>query len=106
MDGSEKSTYLDVTGKAEVEVSMKKVAFSPPKLLISKGTKVTWTNDAAVPHFVNTDPHPDHNYLPTLNSVELKPGQTYSYIFADAGEWPYHCSLHFPQGMVASVIVR
>jgi plastocyanin/methionine-rich copper-binding protein CopC len=106
VDGSKKSAYLDTTSRAEVAVSMKDLAFSPARLLISKGAKVTWTNDDTLPHFVNTDPHPDHNYLPALNSVELKPGQGYSYTFNDAGEWPYHCSLHFPQNMVASVIVR
>jgi plastocyanin/methionine-rich copper-binding protein CopC len=106
VDGSKKSAYLDKTGGGEVAVSMKDLAFSPARILISKGAKVTWTNDDAVPHFVNTDPHPDHNYLPALNSVELKPGQSYSYTFTEAGEWPYHCSLHFPQNMVASVIVR
>lgn len=106
VDGSKKSTYLDTTGRAEMAVSMKDVAFSPARLLISKGTKVSWTNDDTVPHFVNTDPHPDHNYLPALNSVEVKPGQSYSYTFTGSGEWPYHCSLHFPQNMVATVIVR
>ncbi len=106
VDGSKESAYLDTTSRAEVAVSMKNLAFSPAKLLISKGAKVTWTNDDTVPHFVNTDPHPNHNYLPALNSVELKPGQSYSYTFTDSGEWPYHCSLHFPQNMVASLIVR
>ena len=106
VDGSKISTYLDVTDRAEVPVSLKDLAFSPARMLMSTGTKVTWTNNDTVSHFVNTDPHPDHNYLPTLNSVELKPGQSYSFTFADAGEWPYHCSLHFPENMVASVIVR
>ncbi|MSQ12303.1 MAG: hypothetical protein EXR48_06410 [Dehalococcoidia bacterium] len=106
VDGSKPSTYLDVTGRAEVAVSLKDTAFSPAKLLVSKGTRITRTNNDAVPHFINTDPHLAHNYLPALNSVELKPGQSCSHTFADAGEWPYHCSLHFPQDMVASVIMR
>ncbi len=106
VDGSKKATYLDLTGRTEVTVPMKNLTFSPTKMVISKGAKVTWTNNDTVSHFVNTDPHPSHNYLPTLNSLELKPGQSHSYTFANTGEWPYHCSLHFPENMVASVIVR
>ena len=106
VDGSVKPTYLDMTGRPEVAVSMRDTAFSPTKLVVSLGTKVTWTNNDAVLHFVNTDPHPVHNYLSTLNSTELEPGETYSYTFTEQGEWPYHCSLHFPQNMVAAVIVQ
>ncbi|MBI3743249.1 MAG: copper resistance protein CopC [Chloroflexi bacterium] len=105
VDASKSSSYLDMRGRADVAVSMKDVAFSPARILVSKGAIVTWTNNDGVQHFVNTDPHPVHNYLPGLNSLEIKPGQSYTYTFSDAGEWPYHCSLHFPQNMVASIIV-
>ncbi|MBM3947272.1 MAG: plastocyanin, partial [SAR202 cluster bacterium] len=72
----------------------------------SQGTKVVWTNNEAVPHFVNTDPHPSHNNLPGLNSLDLREGQSYTFTFVQAGEWAYHCSAHYPQGMVGSVLVR
>jgi plastocyanin len=95
-----------MTGKSEVMVDMKDLKFQPARIVVSRGTKVTWVNKEATIHFVNTDPHPSHNNLPGLNSLDVKEGQAYSYAFNQAGEWAYHCSAHFPQGMVGSVIVR
>lgn len=100
------SAYIDMTGKGEVVIDMKDLKFQPARITVSKGTKVTWTNKEAPIHFVNTDPHPSHNNLPDLNSLDLKEGQTYSYTFKPVGEWAYHCSAHFPLGMVGSIIVR
>ena len=44
--------------------------------------------------------------LPDLNSLDIGQGKSYSYTFGRAGEWAYHCSAHYPQGMVGSVLVR
>jgi plastocyanin len=106
VDSKTKSAYIDMTGKSEVMVEMKESKFQPARITVSKGTKVTWINRESPVHFVNTDPHPSHNNLPDLNSLDLKEGQTYSYAFNQVGEWAYHCSAHFPQGMVGSIIVQ
>lgn len=106
VDSKLTGTYGDMTGKAEVKVGMKDIKFSPARIVVSQGTKVVWTNNEAVPHFVNTDPHPSHNNLPGLNSLDLREGQSYTFTFVQAGEWAYHCSAHYPQGMVGSVLVR
>ena len=86
--------YIDMTGKDEVVIDMKDLAFHPATIVISQGTTVTWTNSDAPTHFVNSDPHPSHNALETLNSLELTSGGSYSYTFTEAGEWAYHCSAH------------
>ena len=106
VDGKSKTSYLDMTGKKEVSIDMRDIKFTPANIIISKGTRVTWTNRDPVDHFVNTDPHPSHNVLPGLNSLDLKQGATFSYTLNDVGEWGYHCSAHFPQNMVAKVIVQ
>jgi len=106
VDSKAKSTYIDMTGKSEVMVEMRELKFQPARIVVSKGTKVTWRNGDALIHFVNTDPHPSHNNLPGLNSLDLKEGTTYSYAVDQIGEWAYHCSVHFPQGMVGSIIVQ
>ena len=106
VDSKTKTSYLDMTGKKEVRIEMQDIKFQPVAAIISKGTKVTWTNRDSVPHFVNTDPHPSHNVLPELNSLDLNQAQIYSFTFNTPGEWSYHCSLHFPQGMVGRVIVE
>ena len=72
---------------------------------MSKGTKVVWTNGDGVAHFVNTDPHPSHNVLADLNSLDLAQGQSYSFTFTEVGEWGYHCSAHY-LSMVGRVIVQ
>jgi plastocyanin len=105
VDSKAKSSYLDLTGKSEVTLHLKGVQFTPPSIIISKGTKVTWVNDDPVIHFVNSDPHPSHNAVPALNSLEIKQGESYSYTFDQAGEWAYHCSAHVPQNMFGRIIV-
>lgn len=106
VDSKAISSYLDLTGKGEVAIDMRDLKFSPARIIVSKGTKVTWTNREGVLHFVNTDPHPSHNNLPDLNSLDIEQGKSYGYTFGRAGEWAYHCSAHYPQGMVGSVLVR
>ena len=106
VDSEKGSAYLDMTGQAEVAVSMKDLRFGPAAIVVSKGTKVTWKNDDAAVHFVNSDPHPSHNFLDSLNSLELNQSDSFSYTFDEAGEWPYHCSLHVPDGMVGRVVVQ
>ena len=106
VDGKTKSSYMDMTGQKEVRLTMQNVKFNAANIIVSKGTKVTWTNQDNLTHFVNTNPHPSHNVLPKLNSLELKLGDTFSYTFDQAGEWGYHCSAHEPQGMYGRVIVQ
>ena len=107
VDGATIGEYQDLRGQSEVTIHMKDgVSFDPARILISAGTTVTWVNDDATVHFVNTDPHPSHNVLPNLNSSALRQGESYSYTFADAGAWGYHCSAHQNVGMVAQAVVE
>jgi len=100
-----KMSHSDMTGKSEVRVSMNSLRFDPSHLVVSKGTKVVWANQESSPHFVNSDPHPSHNVLPQLNSLTINIDQEYSYTFTETGEWGYHCSAHYPEGMVGRIIV-
>lgn len=106
VDSKKAAAYQDMTGKAEVAIPLENLKFNPSDIVVSRGTKVTWTNRDSVVHFVNTDPHPSHNVLPALNSQAINQGQSFSFTFNDPGEWGYHCSAHVPQGMVAHIIVR
>lgn len=102
---SETASYRDMTGKEAVSVEMVGLAFAPANIVVSKGTMVTWTNKEGAVHFVNSDPHPSHNAMAELNSGALGEGESHSYTFTRAGEWGYHCSAHYPQGMSGRVIV-
>lgn len=105
VDDKMKTSYQDMRDKSEVLVSMRDLKFQPSFLIISKGTRVVWKNQEAIPHFINSDPHPSHNVLPALNSLNINEGKEYSYTFAEAGEWPYHCSAHYPEGMAGRILV-
>ena len=105
VNGGLRETYLDLTGGSTVQVGMENLRFRPAAIVVKQGTMVTWANQDGAVHFVNSDPHPSHNVLAGLNSLDMAQGQTYSYVFSEPGEWGYHCSAHFPQGMTGRVIV-
>lgn len=107
VDSSAIGAYTDLRGQSEVTIKMVDgVRFDAAQIIISPGTKVTWVNEDATVHFVNTDPHPSHNVLPDLNSTAMREGDTFSYSFDKAGAWGYHCSAHQNLGMVAQVVVQ
>ncbi|MFL6510576.1 MAG: plastocyanin/azurin family copper-binding protein [Nitrososphaera sp.] len=81
-------------------------AFSPNPVQVSVGTTVTWTNNDSQPHTVasgsNGQPDNKFNSSPNFNPL-LNPGQTFSFTFAQAGNYPYFCMLH--PNMVGTVNV-
>src|SRR5215216_2870831 len=76
-------------------------AFQPNPAQVSVGSKVTWTNDDAQPHTVNSG----ENATPdgTFDSGILAPAATFDFTFTEAGEYPYFCLLH--PNMVGTVSV-
>jgi plastocyanin len=100
-----KNSFTDLSGQSQATVRMNNLAFSPKYLKISKGTKVTFVNDEAPEHFVNSDPHPSHNQLSGYSSRGIVQGQSYEFTFNEPGEWHYHCSAHYTAGMDAIIIV-
>lgn len=104
IDRAKAASFEDMTGKKEVTIKMSQIKFQPMEITISKGTKVTWVNDDAVEHFVNTETHPAHTYFAAQNSRGLTNGQSYSTTFVQAGIYPYHCSAHASQ-MQGTILV-
>jgi len=94
IDRTTASSYEDLTGRKEVTINMSEIMFKPRNIIISPGTKVTWTNDENVEHYVNTETHPAHTYFPSQNSRALKKGESYTITFEIPGAYPYHCSAH------------
>lgn len=94
IDKSKSSEFEDRLNKQEATINLQNFAFSPAKVKVSKGTKVTWINQDNVVHTVNTDVHPAHTYFLNQNSRDLSKGGTYSVTFTDAGIYPYHCTPH------------
>src|SRR5215203_1917836 len=86
--------------------SLTDTAYQPNPIQVSVGTTVIWTNDDSQPHTVtsgsNGQPDNKFNSSPNFNPL-LNPGQTFSFTFTQAGDYPYFCMLH--PNMVGTVNV-
>lgn len=78
------------------QVTIQNFAFSPAELTVPVGTTVTWTNSDSTNHTVTSD-------TAVFESATLARGDTFEFTFTQAGEFPYHCSLH--PSMTATIIV-
>lgn len=105
IDRARTTSFTDMRGQPEVTIRMSSLTFNPSLVRVSKGSKVTWINDDTTGHFVNTDSHPAHTYLPGMNSRSLAKGASYSFTFSESGLYPYHCSAHAAT-MTGSILVE
>src|SRR3989344_6735866 len=72
---------------APVGVSINSSAFSPGKISVVAGTKVTWSNNDSVSHTVTSESAP-------FDSGTLKPGGMFSFTFITPGTYTHHCTIH------------
>jgi plastocyanin len=50
---------------------------TPKNITVTRGSQVTFINNDTQPHFMASDPHPDHTDCPEINQVGvLNPGQS------------------------------
>jgi plastocyanin len=82
-------------GKA-VTIKIANFDFGPAAITVPVGTSVTWTNNDDDAHSVVADNK-------AFRSAPLDTGEHYSFTFATAGTYGYHCGLH-PQ-MHGKVVV-
>ena len=104
---------VDLTDQSKVQINIKDHAYARPNIQVTKGTKVTWTNQDSVPHNVMKE-HDDGDHThkaPSANEVRgdvfagplLAKREHYSFTFNEVGSYPYHCAPH--PDMQAIVIV-
>ena len=80
-----------------VAVKIDNFTFGPSKLVIARGTTVTWTNGDDIPHtIVATDK--------SFKSRVLDTDETFSYTFDNPGTYAYFCSIH--PHMMGEVMVK
>jgi plastocyanin len=110
MMGAGNATNATTTGGGNTTTSVSIVpgssslttnAYQPNPVQVSVGTTVTWTNDDAQPHTVNSGENATPSGL--FDSPIMPPAGTFEYTFTEAGEYPYFCILH--PNMVATVSV-
>lgn len=71
-------------------------AFEPLEITVAVGTTVTWTNNDITNHTVTSGMSDGDAVSPdgVFNSGFFVPGETFSYTFTEAGEFPYYCLPH------------
>ena len=75
----------DATKSAEVDIA--NFHYTPPSLVVSPGTTVTWKNTDDSPHSVREKSG-------KFKSAALDTDDTFSQTFAAPGEYDYICSIH------------
>ena len=86
----------DDTSTGGVKVTIADSSFSPSKIEVKAGTTVTWTNNDAVPHTVTSTRSDDVDSATSglFDSGTLQTGESFSYTFTKAGDYPYECTIH------------
>jgi plastocyanin len=87
----------DTGGPGPNQVFIQSLAFNPASITVTAGTTITWTNKDGIAHTITSDSN-------AFDSGSVKSGGTFSFTFATAGSYSYHCTIH--PSMVASVTVN
>lgn len=74
---------------ATMAVAIQNTAF-PAQISVKPGTTVTWTNKDSFPHTVTADTGQPEMF----DSKPIDPNGTFSFTFAKAGTYAYHCNIH------------
>jgi len=85
------SQFKDHTGHGSVTVDAVDNDFDDPFILVSKGTKITWTNVGRNDHSVT--PVQEGEFT-GVSTTQFNPGQSHSVTFTTPGDYPYYCSIH------------
>lgn len=86
----------DASAAKEEKVSIKGFLFNPQVLIIDRGTKITWTNEDVVPHTATSQG--------VFDSGSLSQGESFSFVFNEAGAFEYMCVFH--PNMKGEIIVE
>jgi plastocyanin len=57
-------------------ITITNAGVSPKDLVVSRGARVTFANNDAVGHDMNSDPHPEHTSCTDMNVGNIAPGTT------------------------------
>lgn len=94
----------DNTQTASIRMDIKDFAYELPNIKIRKGTTVTWTNQDTTLHNVMKEHEgggASHDAVAASEVQDavfsgplLAKGESYSFTFTTAGNFPYHCAPH------------
>jgi len=90
-------TIVPTATQAMQTVSVTNDGFAPQKLIIKKGSTVTWINNTQGPVNISSDPYPLNNAYPPLNLGNFNNGESLSLTFNKTGTYSYHNHIIPPQ---------
>lgn len=73
--------------QALAAIKISNFSFSPSSLSVKVGTKVTWTNQDAVPHLIISKNK-------SFTSASFNKGDSFSFTFKSKEAFPYSCKIH------------
>lgn len=86
-----KSTQVNKVYEGEVEILMKEDGYYPSELVIKKGTKITFINKSEYGTWPASDLHPSHSIYSAFDPKGvIMPGEKWSFVFEELGEWGMH----------------
>ncbi len=88
-----------VAQAADARINIDNFSFSPARITVAPGTKITWANRDDIPHTVTDAANPK-----VFRSPPLDTDDQFSYVFAAPGTYNYFCSLH--PHMQGTVVVK
>ncbi len=78
--------------------------YTPASITIQPGETVSWEVTGVLAHTITSGPPGMPDGL--FNSGLVKPGDTFTYTFPNAGSYPYYCIPHYMMGMIGHVTVE
>ena len=93
--GSSSRDRVELHGRASVEIEARGHRFIPAWIVVDPGTTVTWKNEDPVAHHIHrADGTPLIGRRFGVHTIGFRPGDSYSFTFAQPGKYFYTCSLH------------
>lgn len=84
---------------ADATVTIDNFTFTPQRLVVAPGTRVTWVNHDDIPHTVYSRETPATRHSPPLDTDD-----SFSLVFDSPGTYGFFCTLH--PHMQSEVVVR
>lgn len=103
------STAADHETDGTVTVVLRNLRYQPDEVRIRPGTRVVFTNEDEVAHNVVHSASQRVGAAPAaFESPVLNPGDSWSFVFSEPGEYSFLCTVsgHQLMGMVGKIIVQ
>jgi len=96
------TTTVGAAVNAGPTIAVSELKFDPSAATVKTGQVVTWRNDGSAKHQIQEEAKADGK--PDFESTLLKPGDTYQFTPADAGQYNYYCRIH-PDAMRGTLTI-